>query len=517
MFIGPILLTFLVVGFLGISATIPLIAICAGIVAAIGLGVAAYTSYWRYDYLTKKANELLSQYEVTIAQKIPELDKITSNQIIFVINGATVTAYFKRLSSPVGVDLRLTPEEFTLLNNQIQSTNDTNDTLDKAKLTTDQQLQLYGILQNALSAQATSSNGVPDLSSSEKNIVTWEKVNAFLSDAISAFAFVFIIIFLITHVVSGIWIPFGLSLVVAGIVALLYGLVSAKVKDRQVEVKLQQMHALEVDYQQLQTDVNVMQVKLKNWGDEAHQATTNLNDDDNDPKLVEIRTLAESIKAMVQTYQGQLTVLRQNLADKQTTLGFAFTDRDKFRVGYALFYGSSVMGSFLCTGFVAFLGLTSALAIPVVWIGLIVGMSLLYGAFHAYYKYQSIRREKWSVMKEDSIISLQATFDAVKAQEKSFEAQVNQLGNQRDTLLQSERKAKGNLATLSPEELKEATQIINFRDPLLPQHNTQSLLHQFNSLLGKKKRPVVTELNDMGNTPTIVLSDDHPMPPQERL
>jgi hypothetical protein len=512
MFIGPILLPLLITGFLGISAAIPLIPICAVLVVAIGLGVAAYTSYWRHDYLTKKANEVLSEYEVIFAEEVP--DKINANQIIFQpTSGGSFTAYFKRLSNTASVDLRWTPEELALLNDkglqkkgQLVNGELTPDQLIKDKLTPDQQAQLYGILQNTLSAEAVNSNAATDLSKSEKHIGGWEQINAFLSDSISAFVFVFVIIFLITHLAAGVVIPFALSIAIAVIVSLLYGWGSSKVKDRQVEVKLQQMRTLEADYDTLKTDVEAMRVNLGRWKDEAKQATTNLNVDDEDSLVDEVRQLADSIEKTVQKYQPKIVKLQQTLLNKKTTLRFDFDTRDKFRVGYAFFYGGSVMGSFLCTGFVAFLGLSSALAIPVVWIGVIVGVAVLYGAFHAYYKYQSIKREKWSVMKEDNITKLEADSDAVKAQEIKLKNKIKELSGKRDKLLQKEQTAKGHSIHLSQEDLNEEKDIIDF-SPTPPSSPLKQFQDGFNGLW-RKEPPLGTELRDMNNTPILTTGNN---------
>jgi hypothetical protein len=275
------------------------------------------------------------------------------------------------------------------------------------------------------------------LSTEEKelgqDLLFWERVNTFIGDSQKIFSLAGIVILLVSVV-------FGLSVhpaapVIAAIAAIVYGVFSAFVRGSQVSYRLERSHVLEKEFErgeklarrhadQAQAAFNDAAIKLNTYKkmvetikalpDQAtlspisstylQTARAKITLPDGGP-IDQVQNNAE-VAARLELYVNQSDAeFKQCTARKQEISALAgditllkldvhltFTDQDKWRVGYHLFMGGFGGGSF------AYLALSVfqvfVVSAPVL-AAIVAGVTVLYGISSAYFKIESIKREKW--------------------------------------------------------------------------------------------------------------------------
>jgi len=405
----PGILSLLVTGFFAFPVTIPLIATCC-VVGAIALIWGISTGYWRYQYLTDQATEQLNKYDFDIPEKIP--DEISLNEVIFVHGENQTVAYFKRYvrSSFIPIEVNLTPQESEVIQQEKKAL--------EANPQKSRSPEINTIIQRVLSEEGSFFHS-PQILQAKKEFTpgqqrmrTWEKINAFLSDATTAFAFVAIIVFLVSHVFFGALIPGYLLIAVA--VSVLYGALSAYIKDNQVESRLDAMvtfsnrsKAVKQEAEALRVEINICNSKLnyltEKFGSKIEQ----------DEQLK--TKISDAQKSMLK-HTEKLQLLPTQLSKIYQYQGF--TNKDIFRVIYALFYGEIVAGAFI---YIALPLLMSAfglapLSLPVL-VGIAAAVGLIYGIYHMYHKMKVIEQEKWANTDDKNVKAIKDSLKTVNKKE----------------------------------------------------------------------------------------------------
>ncbi len=414
----PGILSLLITGFFALPAlpTVTLLIAACCVVGAIALIWGISTGYWRYQYLTDRANELLNKYDFDIPEKIP--DEISLNEVIFVHGQNQTVAYFKRYvrSSFIPIEVNLTPQESEVIQQEKKAL--------EANPQKPRSSAINTIIQRVLSEEGSFFNS-PQILQSKKEFTpaqqrmrTWEKINAFLSDATTAFAFVAIIIFLVSHVFFGTLIPGYLLIAVA--VSVLYGVLSAYMKDNQVESRLDAMvtfsnrsKAVKQEAEALRVEINICNSKLNYL---TEKFSSKIEQDE------QLKTKISEAQTSMREHTEKLQLLPTQLSKIYQYQGF--TNKDIFRVIYALFYGEIVAGALI---YIALPLLMSAFglapfSLPVL-VGIAAAVGLIYGIYNMYHKMKVIEQEKWANTDDKNVKAIKDSLKTVnkKGLKQAFE------------------------------------------------------------------------------------------------
>lgn len=418
--LAPLLLNAIIAGFFGFVVVVPLLAICI-IAGAIALGFGLWSGYSRYCHLTKQAEEIASKYQLEVEATLDpdKISKKSPNTITLVLEkNKTPVAYFKLADNEsYSLDLGfISPEEQKNLSE-----------IGKKSVKSDQEKQVVNeIIQRVLSDQGqntyTKTNSDPEETASkdEKNLLLWEKINAFFCDAPTIFALALIIIFLTTHVFSGVLIPS--ALLIAAIVSIAYGLFSALIKDKQSDAKLRAMNILENSYDHVVEMANALIKEVTKRSDRVEELKKFVKEIDPErfgPIAQKIANDIGTLRTKAGDPYGQLIAIKAEVH-------LEFSTKDIWRLVYAFIGGGITLGSCIYAilpTLLAGLGV-APLSLPVLLV--IIGVaSIVYGLLNFYNKKQMIERENWNKIDNEAIERIRGKIEKGKTVENTEEKTIH--------------------------------------------------------------------------------------------